>query len=80
MSKEIKIFGSGCEKCNRLYERAKEAVRLTGVDAVVSKVSALDEIIALGVVPPAMVINRCTVTSGRVPSLDEMKKLIAEWG
>ena len=53
-------------------------MRLTGMNAVVSKVSALDEIIALGVILPAMLIKGHTVTSGNVPSLDEMKKLIGD--
>jgi hypothetical protein len=45
------------------------------MDAEVSKVSNLNEIIALGAIPTAMVVNGRTITSGRVPSLDEMKKL-----
>ena len=79
MAKEIKILGSGCDKCNRLYETTVEAVRLTNIEAKVSKVSDISEIIAFGVITtPAMVINGHTVTTGRVPSLDEIKKLIAE--
>ena len=79
MAKEIKILGAGCDKCHRLYETAVEAVRVTGTDAEVSKVSDISDIIAFGVVTtPAMVINGHTVITGRVPSLDEMKKLIAD--
>ena len=79
MVKEIKILGSGCDKCNRLYETTMEAVRLTGIDAKVSKVSDISEIIAFGVITtPAMVINGHTVLSGCVPGLDELKKLIAD--
>jgi len=79
MIKEIKILGSGCDKCNRLYEATVEAVHSTGTAAEVTKVSDISEIIALGVmVTPAMVINGQTVASGRVPSLDEIKKLIAD--
>jgi len=79
MSKEIKILGSGCDKCNRLYETTVVAVRTTGIDAEVSKVSDLSEMIAFGVMTtPAMVINGYTVISGRVPGLDEIKKLIAD--
>ena len=78
MAKEIKILGAGCDKCNRLYETAVEAVRLTGIDAEVSKVSDIGEIIALGVMTtPAMVINGHAAITGVVPSLDEIKKLIA---
>ena len=76
---EIKIIGAGCDKCNRLYETAVEAVRLTGTDAEVSKVPEMSEMIALGVmITPAMVINGQIITTGHVPSLDEMKQLIAD--
>ena len=79
MAKEIKILGSGCDKCNKLYETTVEAARLTGIDAEVSKVSDISKIIAFGVMAtPAMVINGRTATEGRVPSLDEIKKLIAD--
>ena len=79
MVKDIKILGAGCDKCNRLYETAVEAVRSTGMDAEVSKISDMSEIIAFGVMmPPAMVINGHTITEGRVPSLGEIKKLIAD--
>jgi len=79
MAKEIKILGSGCDKCNRLYETTVEAVRLTGIDATVSKVSDMSAIIAFGVMTtPAMVINGHTVLSGRVPGLDEIKTLIVD--
>jgi len=78
MAKEIKILGSGCDKCNLLYERAAEAVRITGTAAEVSKVSNISEIIAFGVMTmPAMVIDGQVIITGRVPTLDEMKDLIA---
>ena len=77
MTKDIKILGTGCDKCNRMYEMAVEAVGLTGTSAEVTKVSDISEIIAFGVLTtPAMVINGHTVISGRVPSLDEIKELI----
>jgi small redox-active disulfide protein 2 len=79
MSKVIKILGSRCDKCNRLYETALEAVRTTGVDAEVSKVSDIGEIIAHGVMTtPAMLIDGRAVVMGRVPNLDEVKKMVAE--
>ena len=79
MAKDIKILGAGCDKCNRLYDATVEAVRLTGIDAEVSKVSSISEIIAFGVMTtPAMIINGHTVVTGRVPNLDEIEKLIVD--
>ena len=79
MMKEIKILGSGCDKCNRLYEMAVAAVQEIGMGAEVSKVSDISEIIAFGVMTtPAMVIDGQMVVIGRIPNLDEVKKLIAD--
>ena len=79
MAKEIKILGACCDKCSRLYEITIEAVRATGIDAEVSKVSDISEIIAFGVMTtPALVIDGHVVIMGRVPSPDEIKTLIAE--
>ena len=79
MSTKIQILGAGCDKCNRLYETAVEAIRSTGVDAKVAKVSEMSEIIALGVMTtPVMIIDGQIIITGRVPSLNEMKKLITD--
>ena len=79
MTKEIKILGGGCDKCNRLYDTTVEAVRVAGIDAEVSKVSDISEIIAFGVLTtPALVINGLPVVTGRVPSLNEIKTLLAD--
>jgi small redox-active disulfide protein 2 len=78
MVKTIKVLGTDCcDKCSRLYDTTVEAVRQTGIDAEVSKVADISEIIALGVMTtPAIVVNGQTVVAGRIPSLDEIKQLI----
>ena len=79
MTKEIKILGSCCNNCNHLYDTVVEAVHSTGIDAEVSQVSDIAAIIALGVMTtPAMLIDGRTVVMGRVPSLAEVEKLLAE--
>ena len=35
---KIEVLGTGCTKCNKLYEAAKEAVSMAGSTAEVSKV------------------------------------------
>ena len=40
----IKILGTGCSKCKKLEENAKEALQKTGLAAEVQKVTALNDI------------------------------------
>lgn len=74
---DIKILGTGCKKCRSLEEITKEAVTDLGINAHVSKVEDVMEIIKYGIIAtPALVINEKVVLSGRVPMLDEVKNLL----
>ena len=74
---KIQILGTGCPKCNQLYQNAQQAVTESGTDAVVEKVTDLNDIMALGVmVTPALAIDGQVKTSGKVPSADDIKKMI----
>jgi len=74
---KLEILGTGCRKCQRLYERTKKAVLETGVDAEVSKVEELENIIAYGIMKtPALAIDGKVVIVGRVPDISEIKELI----
>lgn len=75
--KKIQILGTGCAKCEKLYKAAKEAVQALGEAAEVMKVTDIGEITALGVMmTPAMLVDGKVVVMGRVPNLEEMKKMI----
>ncbi len=55
---KIEILGTGCPKCQKLYESVKEAVDKAGVDAEITKVTNLNEISSYGVmVTPALAID-----------------------
>ena len=76
---EIKVLGPGCANCKTLQKRAEEAVQKAGVTATVTKVTDYDEMLAYGILrTPGLVIDGKLVVSGRVPSVDEIAKLIAE--
>ena len=62
-------------KCEKVYENVKKAVEELGIDADVEKIENIDEIISSGVMlTPAIVINEKIKASGRIPSIDEIKK------
>ena len=76
---EIKVLGSGCAKCKTLEKLTREAVAETGVTAEIEKVEDMYKILSFGVMStPALVINQKVVLSGRVPSMTELKELIAK--
>ena len=74
---EIKILGPGCPKCKTLEKLTREVVEQNHIDATVSKVDDIVEIMNYGVMStPALVVNGKVVLKGRVPSADELKKLL----
>jgi small redox-active disulfide protein 2 len=75
---EIKVLGSGCSKCKQLYAEAEKAIARTGQPARLSKVEAMEEIVASGVMrTPALVIDGRVVSSGTVPTAAEIVSMIA---
>jgi small redox-active disulfide protein 2 len=74
----IKILGSGCAKCNLLEKATRESVARLGLEAEVEHVNDFAEIMAYGVMTtPALVIDEQVRLSGRVPSADELDRIIA---
>jgi small redox-active disulfide protein 2 len=74
---KIQVLGTGCPKCNQLYQNAQQAVDESGAEATVEKVTNLNDIMAFGVmVTPALAIDGRVKTSGKVPSAEDIKKMI----
>ncbi len=74
----IQILGTGCSRCKTLYESVQKAVQETGTDALVEKVEDIQQIMAFEVImTPGLVINGEVKAAGRVPNVEEIKKLIA---
>jgi small redox-active disulfide protein 2 len=76
---EIKVLGTGCAKCKSLEKATKEAVDLTGVNATITKVEDIVEIMQLGVMTtPALIIDGKIVVTGKVPSIGELSDLLTK--
>ncbi len=76
--KQLLILGTGCTKCSKLYEMTEQAAKELGIPYEINKVSDLKQIMALQVmVTPALVVDGSLKVAGRVPSLDEIKKMLA---
>ena len=73
----IQVLGTGCTKCKTLHEMVKKAVLETGVDAEVEKVEDIQQILAYELImTPGLVINGEVKAAGRLPSVEEIKKLL----
>ncbi|MBQ6719566.1 MAG: TM0996/MTH895 family glutaredoxin-like protein [Oscillospiraceae bacterium] len=73
----IKIIGSGCPDCSRLYDNTQAALAELGIAAEVEKIGDLIEIVKLGVMSaPSLMIDGKLVVSGKVASQKEIVKLL----
>lgn len=73
----ILVIGPGCHKCKTLAQLTEQAVAELGISAEITKVGDLKQIMALGVMmTPALAVNGTIKVAGRVPSLEEIKKLL----
>jgi len=74
---KIEILGMGCAKCNKLEEIARKASDEMGIEYELVKVKDIEKIMNYGVmVTPALVIDGEVKTAGKIPSLEEIKKMI----
>ncbi len=75
--KKIEILGTGCQKCVKLAKNAEEAVKGTGEEYEIEKITDLTKIMSYGVMmTPGLVLNGKVVSVGKVLSPDEIKKLL----
>lgn len=73
----VQVLGPGCPRCETLRKNAETAVQELGLDATVEKVSDMDVITSFGVMmTPALVIDGEIKVVGRVPSTEDIKRLL----
>lgn len=77
---DIKVIGSGCSDCDRLHANTLEALDELGMEATVTKIGDLLEIVKLGVLSaPSLMVNGKLVVSGKVASKKEIVKLLKKY-
>jgi small redox-active disulfide protein 2 len=76
---EIKILGPGCAKCKTLDKLTREVVEKNSINATITKVEDIMEIMKYGVMStPALVVDEKVIVKGRVPSSDEIRQLLTK--
>lgn len=73
----IKVLGSGCSKCKKLEENVLKAVKESGQEVQVEKVTDLQTIMKYGVMStPALVVDEVVKSTGRILSPADIIKII----
>lgn len=76
--KKLQVLGTGCPKCKKLAVQVEEAARAMGIEYELEKVTELTEIVKFNVMmTPALAVDGTVKCFGRVPSVDEIKEMIA---
>ncbi len=78
VSIEIKVLGPGCVNCKRLAENVEAAAKELGIEYKLEKVTDIQSIVQAGVMKtPALAVDGKVKFYGRVPSVDELKTMLA---
>ncbi|HOD35030.1 MAG TPA: thioredoxin family protein [Syntrophales bacterium] len=75
---KIIVAGPGCARCQATEKNVIEACAQLNLPAEVTHVFDIKEYPKLGVrVTPSVLVNGKVVFSGRLPTVEEMKKILA---
>ena len=79
MKKKIQILGMGCPKCTKLYAAAEAAAKELGIEYEMEKIADINKITDMGVMmTPALAVNDEVKFAAKIPSMEELKKIISE--
>lgn len=74
---KIQILGTGCPKCKLLAETADKAATELGLTYELEKITDINQIMNFGVMlTPALAVDGKVKLTGKVPSVEELKKLL----
>ncbi|MHB9054645.1 MAG: thioredoxin family protein [Paludibacteraceae bacterium] len=73
----IQVLGTGCPRCKALEKITREVVAEAGIEANITKVEDIVEIMKFNIMTtPALAVDGKVVLKGRVPSNSELKEIL----
>ncbi len=76
---DVKILGTGCRKCEKLYKLAEQAIADAGVEGTLSKIEDMDEIMTYRIMmTPGLVVNGEVKSTGKLPKVGQIATWLAE--
>lgn len=75
---KIQVAGPGCPRCFATEKNVRDACAQLNLSADISHVYDIKEIAKLGVImTPAVIVDGKIVVSGKLPTVEELKKLLS---
>jgi small redox-active disulfide protein 2 len=75
----IKILGTGCKKCQTLESKVKDLVSKNNINAVVEKVTDIQQMVNYGIMmTPGLIINEKVKSYGIIPKDDQILKWLEQ--
>ncbi len=76
--KKLQVLGTGCPKCEKLAATAEAAAQELDIEYELEKVKEISKIMSFGVmVTPALVVDGEVKVAGKVPSVGDIKAMLA---
>lgn len=76
--KKIEVLGPGCARCKETYRVVRQVVETDHLQADVTKVESVERMTELGLLAtPGVAVDGRVVLSGRIPKVDEIRRLLA---
>jgi len=76
--KKIVVLGPGCARCETLAKLTQQAADQLGIEYEFEKVTDIKEFMKYGMMmTPGLVVDGELKVQGKVPSLDEIKNMLA---
>lgn len=74
---KIQVLGTGCTKCKKLTENVEAAIKQSGLEAELEKITDVAEIVKYGVMfTPGLAIDGEVKSSGKVLAPDKIVELL----
>ena len=75
----IKILGTGCKKCQTLETKVRDLISKNNIDAVVEKVTDIQQMVNYGImVTPGLIVNEKVKSYGIIPKDDQIISWLKE--
>jgi small redox-active disulfide protein 2 len=75
----VKILGTGCKKCQTLETKVRDIVAKNNIDAVVEKVTDIQEMVNYGIMmTPGLIVNEKVKSYGIIPKDDQIISWLKE--
>lgn len=79
MKLNVKVLGTGCPTCQKLYKNVQEVILENNIEAELQKIEDLEKIMSYGIMSvPALIVNEKIKFVGKNPNKNELIKYLLD--